>query len=36
VVGPRHADARVLAACRAFESARPWGAVRPDVRTAAD
>jgi aspartyl-tRNA(Asn)/glutamyl-tRNA(Gln) amidotransferase subunit A len=34
VVGPRHADARVLAACRAFESARPWGAVRPDVRTA--
>jgi aspartyl-tRNA(Asn)/glutamyl-tRNA(Gln) amidotransferase subunit A len=35
VVGPRHADARVLAACRAFESARPWGALRPDVRVAA-
>jgi aspartyl-tRNA(Asn)/glutamyl-tRNA(Gln) amidotransferase subunit A len=24
VVGPRHADARVLAACAAFERARPW------------
>ncbi|TDQ45525.1 amidase [Actinorugispora endophytica] len=24
VVGPRHADATVLAACRAFEEARPW------------
>jgi aspartyl-tRNA(Asn)/glutamyl-tRNA(Gln) amidotransferase subunit A len=24
VVGPRHADARVLAACAAFEQARPW------------
>jgi aspartyl-tRNA(Asn)/glutamyl-tRNA(Gln) amidotransferase subunit A len=35
VVGPRHADARVLAACRAFESARPWGALRPDIRVAA-
>jgi aspartyl-tRNA(Asn)/glutamyl-tRNA(Gln) amidotransferase subunit A len=29
VVGPRHADARVLAACAAFEQARPWQAVRP-------
>ncbi|MBB6174566.1 aspartyl-tRNA(Asn)/glutamyl-tRNA(Gln) amidotransferase subunit A [Nocardiopsis mwathae] len=24
VVGPRHADGLVLAACRAFEEARPW------------
>jgi aspartyl-tRNA(Asn)/glutamyl-tRNA(Gln) amidotransferase subunit A len=24
VVGPRHADARVLAACAAFQQARPW------------
>ena len=24
VVGPRHADARVLAACAAFETAAPW------------
>jgi aspartyl-tRNA(Asn)/glutamyl-tRNA(Gln) amidotransferase subunit A len=24
VVGPRHADARVLAACAAFEAAAPW------------
>jgi aspartyl-tRNA(Asn)/glutamyl-tRNA(Gln) amidotransferase subunit A len=29
VVGPRHADARVLAACAAFEQARPWQATRP-------
>ncbi|WP_028648111.1 amidase [Nocardiopsis sp. CNT312] len=29
VVGPRHADARVLAACRAFELARPWADRRP-------
>jgi aspartyl-tRNA(Asn)/glutamyl-tRNA(Gln) amidotransferase subunit A len=29
VVGPRHADARVLAACRAFERARPWHERRP-------
>jgi aspartyl-tRNA(Asn)/glutamyl-tRNA(Gln) amidotransferase subunit A len=29
VVGPRHADARVLAACRAFELARPWHDRRP-------
>ncbi|MDN3352131.1 amidase [Actinomadura sp. DC4] len=34
VVGPRHADARVLAACRAFENARPWGAVRPEAGAA--
>jgi aspartyl-tRNA(Asn)/glutamyl-tRNA(Gln) amidotransferase subunit A len=32
VVGPRHADARVLAACRAFERVRPWHDRRPDVR----
>jgi aspartyl-tRNA(Asn)/glutamyl-tRNA(Gln) amidotransferase subunit A len=31
VVGPRYADARVLAACAAFEQARPWHAVRPAV-----
>ena len=29
VVGPRHADARVLAACAAFEQARPWQATQP-------
>ena len=29
VVGARHADARVLAACRAFELARPWEGRRP-------
>ncbi|MFJ9555946.1 amidase [Nocardiopsis sp. NPDC101807] len=29
VVGPRHSDARVLAACRAFELARPWAGRRP-------
>ncbi|MDT0329849.1 amidase [Nocardiopsis lambiniae] len=29
VVGPRHADARVLAACRALELARPWSERRP-------
>jgi aspartyl-tRNA(Asn)/glutamyl-tRNA(Gln) amidotransferase subunit A len=29
IVGPRHADGRVLAACRAFEVARPWHARRP-------
>jgi aspartyl-tRNA(Asn)/glutamyl-tRNA(Gln) amidotransferase subunit A len=29
VVGPRHADARVLRACRAFEQARPWAGTRP-------
>ncbi|POM23336.1 Acylamidase [Actinomadura rubteroloni] len=29
IVGPRHADARVLAACRAFEAARPWAGRRP-------
>jgi aspartyl-tRNA(Asn)/glutamyl-tRNA(Gln) amidotransferase subunit A len=29
VVGPRHADARVLAACAAFEEARPWRGTRP-------
>ncbi|MGH3328978.1 MAG: amidase [Streptomycetales bacterium] len=29
VVGPRHADARVLGACKAFQDARPWTAQRP-------
>ncbi|MGH3388831.1 MAG: amidase [Actinomadura sp.] len=29
IVGPRHADARVLAACRAFEQAMPWHGHRP-------
>ncbi|MEU2945458.1 amidase [Nocardiopsis alba] len=29
VVGPRHSDARVLRACRAFELARPWSYHRP-------
>lgn len=29
VVGPRHADALVLAACQAFERARPWRHRRP-------
>ena len=31
VVGPKHADARVLAACRAFEQARPWHGTRPPL-----
>jgi aspartyl-tRNA(Asn)/glutamyl-tRNA(Gln) amidotransferase subunit A len=35
VIGPRHADARVLAAGRAFQSARPWGTLRPDLPAAA-
>jgi aspartyl-tRNA(Asn)/glutamyl-tRNA(Gln) amidotransferase subunit A len=35
VVGPRHADHRVLTACRAFELARPWHDRRPSpTRTA--
>jgi len=29
VVGPRHADARVLAACAAFGQARPWQSTLP-------
>lgn len=29
IIGPRHADGRVLAACRAFEEARPWSQHRP-------
>ncbi len=29
VVGPKHADARVLTACHAFEEARPWQGSRP-------
>jgi aspartyl-tRNA(Asn)/glutamyl-tRNA(Gln) amidotransferase subunit A len=32
VVGPKHADARVLTACRAFEKARPWQGKRPRPR----
>jgi len=35
VVGPRHADARILDACRAFEPARPWHDRRPGDVTAA-
>jgi aspartyl-tRNA(Asn)/glutamyl-tRNA(Gln) amidotransferase subunit A len=31
VVGPKHADARVLTACRAFEQARPWHGKRPTI-----
>ncbi|HWE89717.1 MAG TPA: amidase [Pseudonocardiaceae bacterium] len=31
VVGPRHADAQVLAACQAFETARPWRQHRPPL-----
>ncbi len=31
VVGPRHADATVLRACRAFEQARPWHDRRPPI-----
>jgi aspartyl-tRNA(Asn)/glutamyl-tRNA(Gln) amidotransferase subunit A len=31
VVGPKHADARVLTACQAFEQARPWQGVRPPL-----
>ncbi|QBI56578.1 amidase [Streptomonospora litoralis] len=29
VVGPRHGDALVMAACHAFETARPWEHARP-------
>ncbi|MGH3413153.1 MAG: amidase [Marmoricola sp.] len=29
LVGPRHGDTRVLAACKAFEDARPWHDARP-------
>jgi aspartyl-tRNA(Asn)/glutamyl-tRNA(Gln) amidotransferase subunit A len=36
VVGPRHADARVLAACRAFERALPWHDRRPVVDITSD
>ncbi|MQA84599.1 MAG: amidase [Streptosporangiales bacterium] len=31
IVGPRHADARVLAASRALEEARPWAHLRPPL-----
>ncbi|MDE0173927.1 MAG: amidase [Defluviicoccus sp.] len=30
IVGPQHGDALVLRAARAFETARPWSARRPD------
>jgi len=33
VVGPRHADARVLTACLAFETARPWADKKPPLLT---
>ncbi len=33
VVGPRHADDRVLAACAAFERARSWADRRPPLLT---
>lgn len=32
VVGPRHADGRVLAAAKALQDARPWRDQRPPVR----
>ena len=32
LVGPRHADARVLAAAKAFQDARPWQGQRPRPR----
>ncbi|MQA16434.1 MAG: amidase [Pseudonocardiaceae bacterium] len=31
VIGPRHSDARVLAACAAFERTRPWADRRPPL-----
>jgi aspartyl-tRNA(Asn)/glutamyl-tRNA(Gln) amidotransferase subunit A len=31
VVGPRHGDAQVLAACLAFEQARPWLSRTPEI-----
>jgi aspartyl-tRNA(Asn)/glutamyl-tRNA(Gln) amidotransferase subunit A len=31
VVGPRHADALVMAACQVFEQARPWWHQRPPL-----
>ena len=31
IVGARHDDARVLAACAAFGAARPWHTVRPEL-----
>ncbi|MGH4024845.1 MAG: amidase [Pseudonocardiaceae bacterium] len=31
VVGPRHADARVLAACAAYERVAPWAHLRPPL-----
>jgi aspartyl-tRNA(Asn)/glutamyl-tRNA(Gln) amidotransferase subunit A len=34
VVGPRFADALVLAACAAFEQARPWRDQRPPLPAA--
>lgn len=34
VVGPRHSDSRVLAACAAYEQARPWIDRRPPLLAA--
>lgn len=31
VIGPRHADARVLAACAAYERVAPWAHLRPPL-----
>ncbi len=31
IVGPRHRDDRVLQAARAYEKARPWGRLRPEL-----
>jgi aspartyl-tRNA(Asn)/glutamyl-tRNA(Gln) amidotransferase subunit A len=31
VVGPRHSDALVFAACNAFEQAQPWSRRRPGL-----
>jgi aspartyl-tRNA(Asn)/glutamyl-tRNA(Gln) amidotransferase subunit A len=33
VVGPRHSDALVMAACRVFEQAQPWWQHRPQPFT---
>ncbi|MQA03240.1 MAG: amidase [Streptosporangiales bacterium] len=33
IVGPRHADAAVLAAAKAFQDAKPWTATRPTLES---